>query len=81
MDDGDEYGSFCISKKPAPFANLVALSVRWPGNRLEDSFPLDLVLEVEEHHLPVRLKPSFLRRMGRKLLEAVGLVETAFRLR
>ena len=58
-----EDGSFLAKREPPPFANLVALHVRWPGNRLDDSFPLNLILEVEEHHLLVPLKPRLLQKI------------------
>ena len=48
--------------------NLVALHVRWPGNRLDQNFPIDLVLEVEEHLLSVRFQPKLLAKLKRQLL-------------
>jgi hypothetical protein len=78
-DQGD--GSFQVTGEPPPFANLVALHVRWPGNRLDSSFPLKLTLEVEEHHLSVHLKPHQLRRVLRNLTGRAGELDPELRLR
>jgi hypothetical protein len=75
-DENQRDGSFRVKSILRPLERLVALHVRAPGNRLCNKFPLDLLLEVEEHHIAIRLKPSLLKRIGRSLS---GQFETALR--
>ncbi len=82
MSDADGgAGSFQVIEAVYPFESFVALHVRWPGNRLDSRFPLNLLLEVEEHHLTIRLRPNFLKRIGQNLIGQAGPVERAIRLR
>jgi hypothetical protein len=74
-------GLFRVSKMATPFKNLVALDVRWPGNRIDSKFPIDLLLEVEEHHLAVRTNPGLLRRISRSLGGQAATREQFLRLR
>jgi hypothetical protein len=60
-------GLFRVSATERPFENLVALQARWVGNRLDTRFPLNLLLEVEEHRLSVRVRPGLLQRIGQGL--------------
>jgi hypothetical protein len=41
-DSKDSDGSFRAKPGDRPFGRLVALEVRWPGNRLGAKFPIDL---------------------------------------
>jgi hypothetical protein len=82
MSDGEHRdGLFRVTAAASPFENLVALHVRWPGNRMGSKFPVDLLLEVEEHHLAVPIKPGLLRRIGQNLTGQAGAAEQVLRLR
>ena len=80
-DAEDRDGSFRVSTSNCPFQNLVALQVRWPGNRMGAKFPINLLLEVEEHHLAVHIKPGLLRRIGQNLTGHGSISEQVLRLR
>jgi hypothetical protein len=60
-----EYGRFLPQREAPPFADLVALHITCPGNRLDGSFPINLLLEVGEHHLLVDVRPKLLRKLRR----------------
>jgi hypothetical protein len=74
-DPETQDGSFRLSVDERPFANLVALHVRWTGNRIVKKFPLSIILEVDEHHITIPLRRGFFRRRGSfpKNLEADAL--------
>jgi hypothetical protein len=74
-------GSFRIIAIERPFENLVALHVWWPGNHLNKRFPLNLLLEVEEHHLSLPQRPNLLRRIGHSLSAQTDAADQALRLR
>lgn len=60
------HGGFITSPTHA-IGRFVALHARCPANRLEQSFPLDLRLEVEEWRLQVERKPGLLHRLGNQM--------------
>jgi hypothetical protein len=74
-------GTFRVTATAYPFTNLVALDVRWPGNRIGGKFPLNLLLEVEEHHLTVHTQPSLLQRIGQGLSGQIDANDQVLRLR
>jgi hypothetical protein len=74
-------GLFRISAAARPFENLVALQARWVGNRLGTRFPLNLLLEVEEHCLSIRVKPGLLQRIGQSLYRQSDATEQVLQLR
>jgi hypothetical protein len=80
-DDEQGDGLFRARVAPPPFENLVALHVRWPGNRLGRKFPINLLLEVEDHHLEIRIKPGVLERIGQGLSGQTGSADQVLRLR
>lgn len=80
-DIEQQSGAFWISATERPFTNLVALDVRWPGNRLGKRFPLNLLLEVEEHHLSIPIKPSLLQRVTQELKGQTDAADPVVRLR
>ena len=59
LADGHGEGAFRPVESNCAFSTLVALHVRWLGNRLDARFPLNLRLEVEEHVLKIPSKPGF----------------------
>jgi hypothetical protein len=74
-------GLFRVSATERPFENLVALQARWVGNRLDTRFPLNLLLEVEEHRLSISVKPGLLQRIGQSLSRQGATVEQVLQLR
>jgi hypothetical protein len=79
MERGD--GLFRVIATARPFENLVALQARWVGNRLGTRFPLNLLLEVEEHSLSIRVKPGLLQRIGHGLSRQSDAPEQVLQLR
>ena len=74
-------GLFRISAVARPFEYLVALQARWVGNRLGRRFPLNLLLEVEEHRLAIRIKSGLLQRIGQSLHRQSDAAEPVLQLR
>ena len=78
-DQGD--GDFRVTTTACPFENLVALHVRWPGNRVGRKFPINLQLEVEEYQLDISARPSLLHRVGQHFTSQVDAEDQKLRLR
>lgn len=78
-------GLFRLKGAECPFETLVALHVRWPGNRVGTSFPLNLRLEVDEHHVAIPTTPGLLTRLSRRLsgrnTNADGVLRLRIRIR
>jgi hypothetical protein len=81
MSDSIKDGAFRMDGTSAPFENLVALDVRWPGNRLGRRFPLNIVLEVEQFLLTVPVKPSLLHRLASHFPGQSGTSDETLKLR
>ena len=78
-DQGDGY--FRVTTTACLFGNLVALHVRWPGNRVGSKFPINLRLEVDEYQLDISARPSLRRRVRQRLTGQVDAEDQKLRLR